>query len=105
MIPGDAAISDWKRLRSANQLPRLRRAFYTKLLDFNCGELSEEDLLRAAGRSHWDQCEARYFLALHRLSQGDRLAARDHFQASVASRCAGFMAWDWSSVCLTRLEP
>jgi tetratricopeptide (TPR) repeat protein len=101
----DEALSDWKSLSAANRLPRLRRAFYEKLLAFNCGDLSEPDLMLAAGHSHWDQCEAHYFVALHQWSLGNEAAARTHFQAAVDRRCVGFMAWDWSRLCLKRLEP
>ncbi|MFN0053605.1 MAG: protein kinase domain-containing protein, partial [Planctomycetales bacterium] len=101
----DEALADSRRLRGAEpHLPRLRRRFYERLLDFNCGQLTEDELLRDAGRSKWDQCEAHFFAGLHRLAAGDRDAARTHFRDAVAMRCWGFMAWDWSLAFLTRMD-
>jgi tetratricopeptide (TPR) repeat protein len=86
------------------QLPRLRRTFYEKLMAFNCQELSDDELLSAAGRSKWDQCEAHFFIGLHKLAAGDRDAAARHFHEAVATRCNGFLALDWSEAFLIRLE-
>jgi lipoprotein NlpI len=82
----------------------LRGAFYSRLLAFNCGDLSESELLAANDNSRWDQCESLFFAALHRLSHGDRDAARQLFQRCVATRCAGFLSWDWSHAILRRWE-
>jgi len=87
-----------------DRLPRLRRSFYEKILAFNCEELSADDLLAAAGRSKWDQCEAQFFIGVHSLATGDRADASSHFRAAVASRCNGFLAVDWSQAFLIRLE-
>ena len=100
----DAAISASRELRSAAKQPRLRGAFYSRLLAFNCGELSESELLAAAGNSRWDQCESLFFAGLHRLSRGDRVPARKLFERCVATRCAGFLSWDWSHAVLRRWE-
>ncbi len=87
-----------------DRLPRLRRAFYEKLLAFNCEELSAPDLLAAAGSSKWDQCEAHFFIGLWELATGNRDAAARHFHEAVATRCNGFLALDWSQAFLIRLE-
>jgi tetratricopeptide (TPR) repeat protein/tRNA A-37 threonylcarbamoyl transferase component Bud32 len=87
-----------------DRLPRLRRAFYEKLLAFNCEELSAPELLAAAGSSKWDQCEAHFFIGLRELAAGDRDAAARHFHEAVATRCNGFLALDWSQAFLIRLE-
>ncbi len=86
------------------RLLRLRRAFYEKLLTYNCEELSEDDLLAAAGSSKWDQCEAHFFIGLHALAAGNRDDAKRHFHEAVATRCNGFLALDWSRAFLIRLE-
>lgn len=107
LIAGDkpAAAADSRRLRAGDpRLPPLRRTFYEKLLRFNCGELESDELLAAAGRSRWDQCEARFFIGLAHLAVGDRDAARANFEAAVATRCGGFLAYDWSSAFIRRLE-
>ncbi len=107
LLLGDkvAAAADSRRLqeREPNQLPPLRRAFYERLLRFNCGNLGAEELLLAAGDSQWDLCEANFFIGLTRLTEGKRDVAAKHFRAAVDTRCDGFLACDWSGSFLIRL--
>jgi len=100
-----AAVADSRRFRDqeTHRLPLLRRAFYEKVLQFNCDELSADELIATAGRSQWDRCEAHFFIALRSLATGDRAAASRHFQSAVATRCYGFLAFDWSQAFLIRL--
>ena len=100
----EAAMSASRHLRSAGTPPRLRGAFYSRLLAFNAGELSEADLLESVRGSRWDRCEALFFAALRELARGDRVAARLRFEQCVATRCAGFLSWDWSHAVLRRWE-
>jgi hypothetical protein len=90
--------------QAANRLPLLRRAFYERLLSFNCGELEADELLKATQHSKWDQCEANFFVGLARLADGNRDEAAKHFRAAIATRCDGFLACDWSAAFLIRLE-
>ena len=98
----EAAMSASRRLRTADTPPRLRGAFYSRLLAFNAGELSEAELLESVRGSRWDRCEALFFVALRQLAHGDRAAARQRFEQCVATRCAGFLSWDWSHAVLRR---
>src|SRR5262245_14355457 len=66
--------------------PNWRLGWYHRLLDYNCGLLSAEDLLKAAGPSRLNRCEAHFFIGLTVLADGDRAGARDHFQKAVATR-------------------
>ena len=91
-------------LRSVGTPPRLRGAFYARLLAFNAGELSEAELLESVRGSRWDRCEALYFVALQQLAHGNRAVARQRFEQCVATRCAGFLSWDWSHAVLRRWE-
>ena len=100
----EAAISASRRLQSAGTPPRLRGAFYSRLLAFNAGDLSEFELLDSVRGSRWDRCEALFFVALRQLAQGDRAIARQRFEQCVATRCAGFLSWDWSHAVLQRWE-
>ena len=99
----EAAISESARLRSNGRRSPLRGAFYDRLLAFNAGQLSEAELCKSVIGSRWDQCEAYFFIALRHLSRGDREQARYHFERCVATRCAGFLSWDWSHALLRRL--
>jgi tetratricopeptide (TPR) repeat protein len=101
-----AAVADSRHFRDQenHRLPSLRRAFYEQVLQFNCDELGAEGLLATAGRSQWDRCEANFFIGLRHLARGDRTTAARHFQAAVATRCYGFLAFDWSQTFLLRLS-
>jgi tetratricopeptide (TPR) repeat protein len=92
------------RDRAPNGLPPLRRAFYERLLQYNCGELAASELVQSTKNSKWDQCEAQFFIGLSQLAEGHRDDAKTHFRAAVASRCDGFLACDWSDAFLMRLD-
>jgi serine/threonine protein kinase len=74
------------------------------LLDYNCGGLTDDQLLLAAGPSRKFQCEGHYHIALRRLAEGDRASARKHFQASAATDIGYFFEIAWSRAFLDRLE-
>jgi hypothetical protein len=87
-----------------DRLADLNREHYLRILDY-CGRgLSEEELLRAEAGSRWNQCEAHFYVALDRLSQGDRAGAREHFQKAVATGVFTFLEYDWSRSFLKRME-
>ena len=100
LLMGQAAPAETesRELRRALQLPRLREAFYRRLLAFNAGEVSAEELLTNVRDSRWNECEARYFIALKYRAAGDHAKAREQFSLCLATRCTGFLAWDWSHV-------
>jgi tetratricopeptide (TPR) repeat protein len=100
----DAAMSASRRLRSTGTPPRMRGAFYARLLAFNAGEMTETELLESVNNSRWDRCEALFFAGLRQLAQGDRTVARQRLEQCVATRCAGFLSWDWSHAVLQRWQ-
>ncbi len=99
----DSAISESAHLRTTGRRSPLRGAFYDRLLAFNASQLSEAELCDAVAGSRWDQCEAYFFMGLWHLARGDREQARYHFERCVATRCAGFLSWDWSHALLRRI--
>jgi tetratricopeptide (TPR) repeat protein len=82
-------------------LTAAQNGYYLQLLDFIENRLSEEKLLEAAGASRINRAEAHFWAGLKRLGQGDRTAARAHFQ-----RGAAFTAipTPWSRVFLARMD-
>jgi tetratricopeptide (TPR) repeat protein len=98
-----AAAFDAMR-RNPETLPRLRTASYRRLLDFNCGLLAADKLLDAAADSRYDRCNAEFFVAMSLLADGDRAAARRHFQRCVDLRVFDFDATDWSRTFLARMD-
>lgn len=81
-----------------------RREWYRLLLDYNCGDLNEAELLKAAGASRYNQCEAHFFIGMTKLAENARSAAREHFQASVTTEVFTYFDYDWSGAFLARME-
>lgn len=51
-----------------------------------------------------NQCEAHFLIGMTKLGEGDCLAAREHFRASVATRVFTYFDYDWSHAFLARME-
>jgi hypothetical protein len=77
---------------------------YPRVLDYLAGDLSERALLEADTTSRWHVCLAHYVIGLARLADGNRRAARHHFQKAVQARAVWMVAYDFSRVFLSRLE-
>jgi tetratricopeptide (TPR) repeat protein/predicted Ser/Thr protein kinase len=91
------------RTRSSIVLP-WRREWYRRLLDYNCGDVNEADLLKAAAGSRYNQSEANFFIGMAKLADGDRAAAQKHFRASVDTRAFTYFDYDWSGAFLARMD-
>lgn len=97
----ESARAASRHLQATTKPPRLRAEFYASLLAFNAGDLSEEDLTRIASRSRWDRCESSFFIGLTRMAKGDQSGAEAAFKDCVATRCVGFLTWNWSEALLS----
>jgi predicted Zn-dependent protease len=84
--------------------PRWLLDWYRKLLDYCCDEASTEEILMAAGPSRWRQCEAHFFIGMNAVCDGDRAAAKAHFQKCIDTHVFGFFEYHWSRAFLTRIE-
>jgi tetratricopeptide (TPR) repeat protein len=101
-----------KRVEASKELLLERPGrFYTlrhdpiwRCLQYNAGELTEDQLIRRAGRSRWDQCLAHYNVAMTKLAEGDRKGAHEHFDKVVKTRAFFWGAYDLSWVFRARLE-
>ena len=102
----DAVKSTWAVRDRVQLMPPWLLEWYQHLLDYNCGMITEteENLLRAAGKSRWNQCEANFFIGMTRLADGDRVGAADHFRLSVDTRVYIFFEYVWSRAFLARME-
>jgi hypothetical protein len=85
-------------------LTHLRYGNLKRLLDYYCGDLSDAELVAASAKSKWSLCDAHFAIALSHLADGDRAAAREHFQKAKTTRLIAFAQCDWSRVFLARLE-
>jgi serine/threonine protein kinase/tetratricopeptide (TPR) repeat protein len=78
--------------------------WWLKLLDYGCGQITDEALLQVAGQDRTKNSDAHFLIGMWRLSEGDRLTARDHFQKCVATRVFASWHWPWVRAFLKRLE-
>jgi hypothetical protein len=60
-----------------------RTEWVDRLLDYDAGMISADELPAATGPSRLNRCEAHYFIGLTRLANADRDGARDQFLFSV----------------------
>ncbi len=86
-----------------DDLPSWDDGWLSKCLDYNCGRITGEELLQAAGQARPKVSDAHFF-GLWRLSEGDRAAARDQFQKCVATRVFASWHWPWVRAFLARME-
>src|SRR5262249_41032300 len=80
------------------------RDWYQHYLDYHCGLITEDELIRAAGRCRPKLCEAHFLIGLRHLAEGDRAGAGEHFRKCDQTRV--FIYWDhkWAGSCLRRME-
>jgi hypothetical protein len=78
--------------------------WYQPLLDYDCGEISAEQLLESAGTSRWQLIEAHFAIGVDLLSDGDRRGAAEHFQRCTDTYVLEYMEYKWSRAFLERLQ-
>jgi tetratricopeptide (TPR) repeat protein len=100
---GDAIAANQALLERPELFYTLRREPLLRCLRYNAGELSEDDLVRGAGRSRWDQCLAHYYIAMMKLAEGDRNGAQEHFDKAIKTRAFLWGVYDMSWVFRARL--
>jgi hypothetical protein len=85
-------------------VPPWYRGWYHRYLDYSCDQISEGELLRAAGRCRPMLCEAHFQIGLRYLAERDREGARRHFQECDDTRV--FLYWDhkWARAFRDRLD-
>jgi hypothetical protein len=103
-LHGEAVAEVRKRRRDADLLPSLGREWQQRLLDYECDLIPADELIRAAGGSRLQQCMAHYRIAFHRLGNGDRDGARQHFRQCVATNYFMIAPHTWAQAFLARME-
>jgi tetratricopeptide (TPR) repeat protein/predicted Ser/Thr protein kinase len=101
----DAAEQASRKVRGdPTRVPPWYQGWYHREQAYQCGDITEDDLLQAAGTCRPKQCEARFLIGLHHLAEGDREGAREHFQKCVDTRV--FVYWDykWARAFVDRLK-
>jgi hypothetical protein len=86
------------------ELPPWDDGWWFKCLDYNCGRITDDQLLQAAGEARPRVSDAHFLLGLWRLSEGDRAAAQEHFRKCAANRVFDSWEWPWVRAFLARME-
>jgi hypothetical protein len=68
------------------------------------GELSEEELLKPAGKNPLLLCGSHFMVGSARLADGDRKGAHDHFEKAVATNFYGHMFYPYARAFLARMK-
>jgi hypothetical protein len=100
----EQALKTIRAVRSPHAMSQDWAQFYEAMRQFDSREISEDAYLAKAGSSRWKQFHVHYQTALFRLADGDRTAARDHFQTAVDTRAVWIYPWVWSKMFLRRLQ-
>jgi hypothetical protein len=86
------------------ELPTWDDGWWIKFWDYNCGRITADQLLQAAGEARPRVSDAHFLIGLWRLSEGDRAGARDQFQKCVATRVFASWEWPWVRAFLARMD-
>jgi len=98
------AVAAYRKLQLPKALAGARSGSYARLLEYSRGAITADQLLGAVKDSEYHRCNAHFFIAMSLLADGNRAAARDHFQKCVQTRCFDFDAYDWSRAFLDRMK-
>src|SRR5262249_27986640 len=77
---------------------------WKKQVEYLAGKCSAEELLRACGTSQWFLCDAHFLIGLSLLAEGNRSAARQHFQQCVDTQVLFYWEYQWGRVFLAWME-
>jgi serine/threonine protein kinase len=99
----EEARQAWLQI-SKEDVPTWFDGWWLKFWDYNCGRITTDQLLQSAGQDRGKLSTAHFVIGLWRLSEGDRIAAQEHFRKCVAT--GGFESWHWPWVraFLARME-
>jgi hypothetical protein len=97
-----AACRDLRRWFSLS--PKWRNGWYQTVLDYNSDLITADELLKAAGESRWNRCEAHFHIGLNQLADGQRGGSQEHFRRAVALKIGDFYEDRWSRAFLARMQ-
>lgn len=102
----EATVAARRDLAQLGQAPPLFQSTFGNLAKYlmDPTRTAEDTLVQAAGRSKRQQISAHFLIGLSRLADGDRIGARERFEAAVAIRCFYNESYDWSRTFLARMK-
>jgi tetratricopeptide (TPR) repeat protein len=102
--PADAVEGSKKIRRDSANVPPWFQGWYNRHLDYQCGTITSDELLQAAGTCRPKLCEAHFVIGLRHLAEGDRKGARAHLQKCINTRVNMYWDYMWARAFLKRLE-
>jgi hypothetical protein len=87
-----------------DELPTWDNKWLCTYLDYNCGRITVDELLRAAGQARPKVCDAHFLLALWHISKRDHATAQEHLKQCVATRMFLNWEWPWARAFLARMK-
>jgi tetratricopeptide (TPR) repeat protein len=91
-------------LQLPSQIAGFRDGWYGELLKFNAGQMGEAELVRKAGGSRYNQCEAYFSMGLHKLADRKRAEAKECFTKSVESGVFSYDEYRFSRAFLACID-
>jgi hypothetical protein len=99
----EEARQAWLQVRKED-VPVWFNTWWLQFWDYTCGRISADQLLQTAGEDRGRLSVAHFVIGLWRLSEGDRIAAQEHFRQCVATREFASWHWPWVRAFLARME-
>jgi tetratricopeptide (TPR) repeat protein/tRNA A-37 threonylcarbamoyl transferase component Bud32 len=96
------AVVKFIKPMNPEQVANRQQGWYKHLLAYSLDQINEELLLQKVN-SKPAECEAHFFIAMRRLGEGDRAAARDHFAKSAATHVLLYNDYMWSQAFLGQI--
>jgi hypothetical protein len=90
--------------QSSHLIPNWRDGWYHDLLKFNAGQMDAAELETKAGTSRFNQCEAYFYIGLHKLSERKRSEAKQWFKKSYETGVFHFFEYHWSRAFLANID-
>jgi hypothetical protein len=92
------------REHSSHLIPNARDRWYHDLLAFHAGLINTEELLKKAGESRFNQCEAYCYIGLRKLAETKRAEAKACFIRSIGTGVYFYNEYIWSRAFLARID-
>ncbi len=92
------------RERKSHLIPNARDRWYHELLAFHAGLISAHGLLKKAGESRFNQCEAYFYIGLRKLAEENRPEAKESFTRCFETGVFFYGEYIWSRAFLAHID-
>jgi hypothetical protein len=92
------------RQHSSHLIPNAHDRWLHHLLAFHAGLIDDEELLKKAGQSRFNQCEGHCYIGLRKLAEGKRAEAKACFTRCVETGIFSYGEYTWSRAFLAHID-